>query len=95
MILWKEHWTNEWIGVILPDFWFSLLEKIRIIITNLFTLLIMWTMRRNISANNIFWAQIHNQSLAAIFERGLSYTLHIREKLQAGLPSLLHGVPAY
>lgn len=60
-------WTNEWIGVILPDFWFSLLEKIRITITILFTLLIMWTMRRNISANNMFWAQIHNQSLAVVF----------------------------
>lgn len=40
------------------------------------------------------WAQMHNQSLAAIADEGLARALHFREESQTELPSLLHCTAA-
>lgn len=38
-------------------------------------------------------AQIHNRSLAATADRGLSHTLCFRDKSQTELPRILHRIP--
>lgn len=50
-----------------------------------------YTCQKGLPVGN--WAKIYNQSPVAIIYRGLSHILHIREKLQTELPSLLHCVP--
>lgn len=48
---------------------------------------LLWIPRRNMVNLVVNRAGIHNHSLAAIANRGLSCTLHVREKPQMELPA--------